>query len=386
MNKTEKSSSAVSVPFNIPPTIGTELGYIKQAIENQKLSGEGSFNRRCNEFLLNRIKAKMSVMLPSCTSGLEMAMVLADIKPGDEVIMPSFTFTSTSNAVVLFGGVPVFVDIEPETMNIDANEIAKAITPKTKAIIPVHYAGIGCDMKRINEMAQTKNIFVIEDSAQGMFASRAGRELGAWGDMAAISFHETKNIVCGEGGALMINSERLLARAEMVRDKGTNRQQFLNGQVDKYTWQDKGGSYLLSELSAAFLLAQLEAGEQITNRRLQIAERYRNGLMDLAKQEKITLMGIPSDAVYNGHIFYFHLRSNDERGRMIQHLKSKSVSATTHYVPLHSAPAGVRFGRTYGNLAVTDDLAGRALRMPMFYSLSDQQVDHVIESVHSFFR
>ncbi|WP_374080271.1 dTDP-4-amino-4,6-dideoxygalactose transaminase [Bdellovibrio bacteriovorus] len=376
----------MKIPFNIPPKSSNEEKYISQAIANKKLSGEGSFNKKCSEWFNKNLPTKMTVITPSCTSALEMAMVLADIGPGDEVILPSFTFTSTANVVALYGSVPVFVDVDPLTMNIDPVAIEKAITPRTKVIMPVHYAGVGCDMDAIMALANKHNIWVVEDAAQGIFASYKGRALGTLGHMAAFSFHETKNIVCGEGGCLTINDSRLIARAEVVRDKGTNRQQFLNGQVDKYTWQDKGSSYLLSELSAAFLLSQLEEGEAITAKRLAIWNQYHAGLEDLEKQGHLQRMTIPSDCKANAHIYYFLLNSAEVRAALWSYLKEAGIQSTTHYVPLHSAPAGVRYGRVSGSMKITDDHANRLLRLPMFADLSSQDAALVLEKIHSFFK
>lgn len=376
----------MKIPFNIPPKSSNEEKYISQAIANKKLSGEGSFNKKCVEWFNKNLPTLMTVITPSCTSALEMAMVLAEIGPGDEVILPSFTFTSTANVVALYGAVPVFVDVDPRTLNIDPVAISKAITPRTKVIMPVHYAGIGCEMDKIMELANKHNIWVVEDAAQGIFASYKGKALGTWGHMAAFSFHETKNIVCGEGGALTINDPRLVARAEIVRDKGTNRQQFLNGQVDKYTWQDKGSSYLLSELAAAFLLSQLEEGEQITAKRQAVWKQYYQGLADLEAQGHLQRMQVPTEAKGNAHIFYMILNSVAERAALWAYLKEAGIQSTTHYVPLHSAPAGIKYGRVSGSMAVTDDLANRMLRLPMFADLSSQDVSLVLEKVHAFFK
>lgn len=376
----------MKIPFNIPPKSSNEEKYISQAIANRKLSGEGSFNKKCVEWFNKNIPTLMTVITPSCTSALEMAMVLADIGPGDEVILPSFTFTSTANVVALYGSVPVFVDIDPKTMNIDVAAIEKAITPKTKVIMPVHYAGVGCEMDKIMALAEKHKIWVIGDAAQGMFASYQGKQLGAWGHMAAISFHETKNIVCGEGGALTINDPRLVSRAEIVRDKGTNRQQFLNGQVDKYTWQDKGSSYLLSELSAAFLLSQLEEGEAITAKRMQIWKKYDQGFEDLEKAGKLQRMTVPKNCEANAHIYYILLNTARDRHELWSYLKEAGIQSTTHYVPLHSAPAGLKFGQVRGSMKVTEDLADRLLRMPLFADLSDSDAVLVLEKVHQFFK
>ncbi|MGZ3770426.1 MAG: dTDP-4-amino-4,6-dideoxygalactose transaminase [Bdellovibrio sp.] len=376
----------MKIPFNIPPRSSNEEKYISQAIANKKLSGEGSFNKKCADWFNKNIPTLMTIITPSCTSALEMAMVLADIGPGDEVILPSFTFTSTANVVALYGATPVFVDVDPLTMNIDVSEVEKALTPKTKVIMPVHYAGVGCEMDKLMELANKRNIWVVEDAAQGIFASYKGKSLGGWGHMAAFSFHETKNIVCGEGGALTINDPRLIARAEIVRDKGTNRQQFLNGQVDKYTWQDKGSSYLLSELAAAFLLSQLEEGENITAKRLAIWNQYHVGLAELEKQGHLQRMTVPAECKSNGHIYYFLLNSAEVRASLWSYLKEAGIQSTTHYVPLHSAPAGVKYGRVSGSLKITDDLANRLLRLPMYADLQTEDVQFILEKIYSFFK
>lgn len=376
----------MKIPFNIPPKSSNEEKYISQAIANKKLSGEGTFNKKCVEWFNKNIPTLMTIITPSCTSALEMAMVLADIGPGDEVILPSYTFTSTANVVALYGATPVFVDVDPLTMNINPSEIEKAVTSKTKVIMPVHYAGVGCEMDKIMAIANKHNIWVVEDAAQGILASYKGKALGAWGHMAAFSFHETKNLVCGEGGALTINDPRLIARAEIVRDKGTNRQEFLNGQVDKYTWQDKGSSYLLSELAAAFLLSQLEEGEKITAKRQAIWNQYHAGLADLEQQGLLQRMTAPADCKPNAHIYYFILNSAEVRGALWAHLKEAGIQATTHYVPLHSAPAGVKYGRVSGSLKVTDELANRLLRLPMYADLETSEAQFILETIHSFFK
>lgn len=376
----------MKIPFNIPPKSSHEEKYISQAISFRKLSGEGSFNKKAAEWFNKNLPTLMTVITPSCTSALEMAMVLADIGPGDEVILPSFTFTSTANVVALYGAVPVFVDIDPRTLNIDPLAVEKALTPRTRVIMPVHYAGVGCEMDRLMALVEGKNIFVVEDAAQGIFASYKGKALGSWGHMAAFSFHETKNIVCGEGGALTINDPRLLARAEVVRDKGTNRQQFLNGQVDKYTWQDKGSSYLLSELSAAFLMSQLEEGLEITARRLRAWNQYHQELAPLEKDGHLTRMVVPAEAQANGHIYYILLHSPEVRAALWQFLRERDIQATTHYVPLHSAPAGVKYGRVSGSMKVTDDLANRMLRLPMYADLTPAEVTFVTQSIQDFFK
>ncbi|WP_413293792.1 dTDP-4-amino-4,6-dideoxygalactose transaminase [Bdellovibrio sp. HCB185ZH] len=375
----------MKIPFNLPPHTHNEEKYISQAIANRKLSGEGAFNKKVVEWFKNHLKCEMAVITPSCTSALEMAMVLANIGPGDEVILPSFTFTSTANVIALYGAIPVFIDIDPKTMNMDVDAMEKALTPKTKVVMPVHYAGVACEMDRIMALSEKRGFIVVADAAQAIFSSYKGKPTGAWGHMAAYSFHETKNIVCGEGGALVINDKRFVERAEIVRDKGTNRQQFLNGQVDKYTWQDKGSSYLQSELAVAFLYAQLEEGEKITAHRLAHWNQYHQGFADLEKQGHLTRMQVPGDCQTNAHIYYFLCKSAEERAKLWAYLKESDIQSTTHYVPLHSAPAGLKFGRVAGSMAVTDDLANRMLRMPMFEDLKKEEVAFVINKVHDFY-
>lgn len=379
----------MKIPFNRPPILGTELQEIEASLRTFKMSGEGTFNKFCIDWFIKNVGSKLAVMTPSCTAALEMAMILCDIGPGDEVIMPSFTFTSTANAVVLFGGVPVFVDIDPVTLNLDASKIEAAITSRTKAIMPVHYAGIACDMDAINAIAERHKLKVVEDSAQGMFATYKGKALGNLGDMAAVSFHETKNIVCGEGGTLLINNPALCMRAEIVRDKGSNRQQFLSGQVDKYTWQDKGSSYLLPEMAAAFLKVQLQNGEAITARRREIWLKYFTLTEGLEKQGLLRRMIVPENCVGNGHIFFVivnpaksaTLSSIQYRDKILAQLREVGVQATSHYVPLHSAPAGLKFGKTVGDLSGTTDLAGRLIRLPMYFDLKDSEVEYVVENL-----
>ncbi|WP_041575866.1 dTDP-4-amino-4,6-dideoxygalactose transaminase [Pseudobdellovibrio exovorus] len=376
----------MTIPFNIPPHSENALKYIENSFRGSKLSGDGDYNKKCVHWLNNYFKSKLSVVTPSCTSALEMSMLLADIGPGDEVILPSYTFSSTANAVVIFGAIPVFVDIEPDTMNISPAEIKKAITPKTKMIMPVHYAGVGCKMDEIMAIAQEHSLIVVEDAAQGMLASYKNKPLGAIGHMSAVSFHDTKNIVCGEGGCLVINDDKFLARAEIIRDKGTNRQKFLNGQVDKYTWVDKGSSYLISEVTAAFLLAQLEDSQQITLPRLSAWATYHNGLKQIEEKGHLKRMSIPKECLGNAHIYYILLNSQDDRNKLAQFLKNEGIMTTSHYVPLHSAPAGRSFGRFVGDMNITDDLSNRLLRLPMHSHLKNEDTLTVVNKINLFFQ
>jgi len=375
----------MTIPFNIPPKSSNEEKYIAESILNRKLSGEGSFNKRCADWFNKTLPTRMTVITPSCTSALEMAMVLADVGPGDEVIVPSFTFTSTANVIALYGATPVFVDVLPSTMNIDVLAIESAITSRTKAIIPVHYAGVGCEMDKIMALANQYRLLVIEDAAQGLLATFKGRALGTWGHMAAFSFHETKNVVCGEGGCLVINEPSLIQRAEIVRDKGTNRQQFINGQIDKYTWQDKGSSYLLSELSAAFLLSQLEEARLITSKRLAIWRQYHTKLERLEKDGHLKRMIVPTDAEHNGHIYYLILKNETAKIALLSYLKNYGIQCTSHYVPLHSSPAGLKYGRAVGSMKITSDHSSRLLRLPMFADLLPDQAGLIIEKIYAFF-
>lgn len=375
----------MNIEFNKPPSSPKAIDYIQKSLSGIKQSGEGQFNKVTSEWLQKHFNSKLCVLLPSCTAGLEMAMILADIGPGDEVIMPSFTFSSTANAVVLFGGIPVFVDVDPQTMNIDLKQVEQNITPKTKAIMPVHYAGLSCDMDALMKIANAKNIIVIEDAAQAFLANYKNKPLGTQGHMSAFSFHDTKNISCGEGGALVINDERFLKRAYIIKDKGTNRQQFLNGEVDKYTWIDKGSSYLIPESSAAHLLAQLEDSVEITEKRFKVWKTYHTGLEKLEKQGVLQRMIVPDFNTVNAHIYYFHLNDEATRSKLITHLKNAGVKTATHYIPLHSAPAGLKFGRSSTDLSHTDRLAYRILRLPMHMHISDAEAKHVVDSVNNFF-
>lgn len=359
---------------------GRELEYISQAIESGKIGGDGAFTGLCNAWLKEQTNCTRALLTHSCTAALEMAALLCDIKPGDEVIMPSFTFVSTANAFVLRGGVPVFVDVRPDTLNLDESLIEAAITPRTKAIVPVHYAGVGCEMDAIMSIADRHGLFVIEDAAQGLMASYKGRALGSIGHLGCLSFHETKNIVSGEGGALLINDPRFEKRAEIIREKGTNRSQFLRGEIDKYTWTDVGSSYLPSDLIAAFLWAQLEEAEANTKGRLSLWNRYQLSLADVAIGGAVCLPNPPAVCAHNAHIYFMLLPNLDTRTAFIDRLTLRGVQSVFHYVPLHSSPFGQRTGRVAGSLAVTNDIADRLVRLPLWLGLEAQQ-DAVIQAV-----
>lgn len=372
------------IPFNRPFLTGNELRYIEEAHARGHLAGDGQFTRRCHEWLRAETGAAGALLTHSCTAALEMTALLADIAPGDEVIMPSYTFVSTANAFCLRGGVPVFVDIRADTLNIDETLIESAITERTRAICVVHYAGVGCEMDAIMEIAQRRGLMVIEDAAQAVRSRYAGRPLGSFGALAAFSFHETKNIISGEGGALLVNDPGYIERAEIIREKGTDRSRFFRGQIDKYTWCDVGSSFLPGEITAAFLCAQMEQADTITERRLRIWDRYRRDLADLERRECVRLPVIPPRCTHNGHMFYVLLRDLAERGRFIEHLKQRNIHAVFHYVPLHSSPAGIRLGRAQGPLRRTVDLSERIVRLPLWLGLEARQ-DEVIAAAHEFF-
>lgn len=377
----------MSVPFNKPFIIGPELEYIADAVARGHLSGDGHYTRLCHSWLEQKLGARRALLTHSCTAALEMAAILCDIRPGDEVIMPSYTFVSTANAFVLRGGVPVFVDIRRDTLNLDETQIEAAITPKTRAIVPVHYAGVACEMDTIMAIAGRNDLLVVEDAAQAVLAEYKGRRPGAIGHLGCLSFHETKNVISGEGGALLISDPALVERAEIIREKGTNRSQFFRGEVDKYTWVDIGSSFLPSELIGAFLWAQLEHAEAIIARRRQLCAVYREALQDLADMGLLVLPQIePEGVAGNGHMFYLFARSADERGALLAHLKAAGVHAVFHYVPLHASPAGRRFGRSAGALPVTEDLADRLVRLPLYYNLDDAAARDIAAHVRSFFR
>lgn len=359
------------IPFNRPHSGERELSYIREAIANGHLSGDGVFTRRCHAWLEQRLGAPRALLTHSCTAALEMAAILAGIEPGDEVIMPSYTFVSTANAFVLRGAVPVFVDIRPDTLNLDETLIEAAITPKTKAIVPVHYAGVGCEMDAIMAIAERHGLLVIEDAAQALMASYKGRPLGSIGHMAAFSFHETKNVIAGEGGALVLNDPRLVQRAEIIREKGTNRSSFFRGEVDKYTWVDLGSSFLPSELMAAYLFAQLEDAEVLTAERLRLWHHYHQAFEPLEAAGLVRRPLTVSEP--NAHMYYLLMRTPEERGALLAALKAQGIGAIFHYVPLHSSPAGKRFGRTAAALPVTDAVSETLVRLPLWLGLGEQQ-------------
>ena len=372
------------VPFNRPALVGKELDYIAQAVTNAKLSGDGSFTRQCSEWLERHSGARKVLLTHSCTAALEMAALLLDIAPGDEVIMPSFTFVSTANAFVLRGAVPVFVDIRPDTLNLDETLIARAITPRTRAIVPVHYAGVSCAMNEILDIAREHDLAVVEDAAQGLGATYHGRPLGSMGLLGAYSFHETKNIVSGEGGALLVNGdERLALRAEIIREKGTDRSQFFRGEVDKYTWQEVGSSFLPGEIIAAFLWAQLEEMDAINSRRLDAWQRYHAALADFEEAGRLRRPIIPAGCSHNAHMYYVLMPTAEQRVAALQAFASAGVNAIFHYVPLHSAPAGKRHGRFDGSLPVTDDLSERIIRLPLFPRITQSQQARVLDVLGS---
>jgi dTDP-4-amino-4,6-dideoxygalactose transaminase len=361
------------IPFNKPYMTGKELWHISQAHARGGLAGDGYFTKQCHAWLQQRLHCHQALLTHSCTAALEMAAILADIQPGDEVIMPSYTFVSTANAFVLRGGVPVFVDIRADTLNIDETKIEAAITPRTKSIVPVHYAGVGCEMDAIMDIARRHDLLVIEDAAQGIMSSYKGRPLGTIGHLGALSFHETKNIISGEGGALLINRPEFAQRAEVIREKGTNRSQFFRGQVDKYTWVDIGSSYLPGEIIAAFLYAQMEEADNITQRRLAIWNRYHQAFAGLEMKGVIRRPVIPADCQHNAHMYYVLLPDLEKRAAFIEMLKANGIHSVFHYVPLHSSPQGKKCGRAHGELAYTVEYSERLARLPLWIGLEEQQ-------------
>ena len=369
------------IPFNKPYMTGDELVYIAEAHANGVLAGDGQFTKQCHYWLEKEMGCIKALMTHSCTAALELAALLINIKPGDEVIMPSYTFVSTANAFVLRGGVPVFVDIRRDTLNIDERLIEDAITPHTKAIIPVHYAGVACEMDTIMEIARNHNLFVIEDAAQGIMSSYKGQMLGSIGHMGCLSFHETKNIISGEGGALLINDDRFIERAEIIRDKGTDRSRFFRGSVDKYTWQDIGSSFLPGEITAAFLLAQLEKAQHITDKRILIWNKYHDAFRELEVTDQVRLPIIPNGCRHNAHMYYLLLHSNVDRDSFIKNMNAKGVDCIFHYVPLHLSNAGRNFGRNHGNLSITENHARYLVRLPFWVELTKEKQAKVIHTV-----
>ncbi|MCI6977906.1 MAG: dTDP-4-amino-4,6-dideoxygalactose transaminase [Lachnospiraceae bacterium] len=373
------------IPFNKPPYIGKESEYVIDAVNKGHISGDGEYTKKCAKKLEELSGTKRALLTTSCTHATEMAALLSDIKPGDEVIMPSFTFVSTADAFVLRGATPVFVDIRPDTMNIDETLIEDAITSKTKAIVPVHYAGVGCEMDTIMDIARRHNLTVIEDAAQAITSTYKGKALGTFGDFGCYSFHETKNISMGEGGTLLIQNEDLIEPAEIIREKGTNRAKFFRGQIDKYTWVNYGSSYLPSDMNAAYLWAQLENIDIIQKRRLSVWNRYREGLSELEKKEYIEFGVIPDECTNNAHMFYIKIRDLEKRTDLLKFLRENGIEAVFHYVPLHSAPAGRKFGRFNGEDRYTTTESERLIRLPLFYSITDEEVEYTIEMLLEYF-
>ncbi|WP_226783053.1 dTDP-4-amino-4,6-dideoxygalactose transaminase [Oceaniglobus trochenteri] len=371
------------IPFNKPSLVGSELSYISDAISRGQLSGDGHYTKKCNALIETLTGAGKALLTHSCTAALEMAAILADLQPGDEVILPSFTFVSTANAVALRGAVPVFVDIDPETLNIDPAAAAAAITPRTKAIIAVHYAGVPAEMDALGELCDRHGLMLIEDAAQAMGSTYNGRPCGSLGALAAFSFHETKNIISGEGGALTINDPDLVVRAEIIREKGTNRSRFLRGQVDKYTWVDIGSSFLPGELVAAFLCGQLEQIETVNAHRLATFDLYNEAFSDLADSGRVRRPVVPGHCHANGHMFYLLLRDIDDRDAFIAQMREDGIATPFHYVPLHSSPAGKNLARAAGSMAVTDDISARLVRLPVYYGVMDE-TDRVINATRQY--
>ena len=373
------------IRFNVPPYTGKEIEYIRQAVEAQKICGDGEFTKKCNRWIEERTGAKKCLLTTSCTHATELAALLSDIREGDEVIMPSYTFVSTADAFVLRGAKAVFVDIRPDTMNIDETKIEAAVTERTKAIVPVHYAGVSCEMDVIMDIAKRHNLAVIEDTAQGILSTYKGRQLGTIGTFGCFSFHETKNYSMGEGGALLIQREKDIEEAEIIREKGTNRSKFFRGQIDKYTWVNFGSSYLPSDMNAAYLYAQLELADEIFEDRMRSWEHYKRELTPLAEKGKIELPVIPQGCTHNAHMFYIKAKDLEERTALISFLKEKDILAVFHYIPLHSAPAGLKFGRFAGEDVYTTKESEKLARLPMYYGLKPEQVDYICDQVRAFY-
>jgi dTDP-4-amino-4,6-dideoxygalactose transaminase len=374
------------IQFNKPYIIGKELEYIAQAVhENHHISGSGPFTHRCQEILEKSIGCFRALLTHSCTAALEIAAILCDIQPGDEIVMPSFTFVSTANPFVLRGGIPVFVDIRPDTLNLDERLIASAITDKTKAIVPVHYGGMPCAMDEIMDTAQKNNLLVVEDAAQTYLSRYKDRPLGSIGHLGCLSFHETKNIICGEGGALLVNDERFAHRAEIIWEKGTDRSRFLRGDIDKYSWQDIGSSYMPSDMIGAFLLAQLEEAEKIIVSRSKTFHHYYRELKDLEDRGLIRLPHHQDGSTGNGHLFFILARNKDDYRKLMKHLSSSNIQAVPHYVPLHSSKAGLKFAKVSGSMKVTEDVSQRLIRLPLFYGMEEEEVERIVKVIYNFY-
>ena len=374
------------IPFNWPYVTGKELIYAAEAQRNHQLSGDGPFTKRCQQWIEQQTGCTKALLTHSCTSALDLAALLLDLRSGDEVILPSYTFVSTANAFVVRGAVPVFVDIRDDTLNLDEKLIEAAITPRTRAIVPVHYAGVACEMDSIVAIAERHNLRIVEDAAQAIMASYKGRALGAIGDLGSFSFHETKNIHAGEAGCLLLRDKDLVLRAEIMREKGTDRSRFFRGEVDKYTWQDVGSSFLPSEITAAFLLPQLEEAQRITTGRLAAWQRYHEMLAPLEQQGLFRRPTVPHDCKHNGHIYYILLAPEIDRQAVLDELKRNKIGAVFHYVPLHSSPAGMRFGRAHGDLSLTTSLSQRLIRLPMWFGLSETQQQRIVDVLSVFLR
>lgn len=373
------------IVFNVPPFTGKEMEYISQAVENQKICGDGEFTKKCNQWIEERTGTGKCLLTTSCTHALELAVLLAGIGPGDEVIMPAYTFVSTADAFVLRGATPVFVDIRPDTMNIDEKKIEAAITERTKVIAPVHYAGVGCEMDTIMDIAKRHDLMVIEDAAQGIMSTYKGQALGTIGDFGAFSFHETKNYSMGEGGALLIRDQKYVEEAEILREKGTNRSKFFRGQIDKYTWVNYGSSYLPSDMNAAYLYAQLEMADEINDHRLALWNQYYEELLPLKERGILELPTIPEGCVHNAHMFYIKAKDLEERTELISYLKENGILAVFHYIPLHTAPAGRQFGRFHGEDVYTTKESERLCRLPMFYKLTSEEVSYITGKIREFY-
>lgn len=379
-----KQNEQKKIPFNKPYSSISEISNIIEAVKSGKICGDGTFTKKCNEWFEENIGRKI-LLTTSCTAALEMMAILLDAKPGDEVIMPSFTFVSTANAFVLRGLVPVFVDIRPDTLNLDENLVEAAITEKTRAIVPVHYAGVGCNMEKLKEIAKKHNLYLFEDAAQGFSSTYKGQPLGTIGDLGTYSFHETKNVISGEGGCLIINNEKFAERAEIIREKGTNRSKFFRGQVDKYTWVDIGSSYLPSDIVAAYLYGQLQNSHEINQKRLQVWDKYNNFFEKYEKSGLIRRPIIPTDCKQNAHMYYILFNDLATRSKFIDYMKNNGITPTFHYIPLHSSPAGVKYGRVSGSMKVTDKVSDTLVRLPMYYELNEDDLTRIFEVIERFF-